>query len=298
MSKTVTAEKKETKARAPKRSSMFVQVLKRLATDKVAMLGLIILVLLIVISAAASIFAPYDPKTPDYANIYSKPTWKHPFGTDYLGRDYLSRVMYAGRSSLALGFVSALVGSAIGVFLGVIIGYEGGLTDTIGMRIIDIWAAIPGMLLAIIISTSMGSGFVNTVIAMTIGNIPGGVRTVRAMALKERNMEYLEAAKSINCSKLKIMFRHMMPNILSPTIVSTTMGIGRTIMGAAGLAFIGLGIQPPDAEWGAMLAGARDQMTQRPYLLIFPGLLIAVTVLSVNLLGDGLRDALDPRLKD
>lgn len=281
-----------------KKNSMFKQIMKRLATNKVAMAGLIILIIMAICSIAAPLIAPYDPEAMDFAAIYSSPSVSHIFGTDNLGRDYFSRILYAGRYSLSLGFVAALVGAAIGVFLGIIIGFYGGRVDTIGMRIVDIWAAIPGTLLAIIISTTLGSGFFNTIVAMTVGSIPGGIRTVRAMCLKERNMEYLEAAQSINCSKMKIMFRHMMPNVLSPTIVSTTMGIGRTIMGAAGLAFIGLGIQPPTPEWGAMLAGSRDQILEHPYLLIFPGLMIAVTVLSVNLLGDGLRDALDPRLKD
>jgi len=289
--------KKEVKSGGLK-NSMFMQVLKRMATDKAAMTGLIILLILIIISAFAPVFAPYDPEAMDFAAVYKGPTAKHLFGTDSLGRDYLSRIMYAGRYSLSLGILAALLGAFVGVFLGTIIGYTGGIVDTIGMRIMDVWAAIPGTLLAIIISTALGSGFVNTIVAMTVGSVPGAVRTVRAMSLKERNMEYLEAAQSINCSKMKIMFRHMMPNILSPTIVSTTMGIGRTIMGAAGLAYIGLGIQPPTPEWGAMLAGSRGQIMDHPYLLLFPGLMIAITVLSVNLLGDGLRDAMDPRLKD
>ena len=165
----------------------------------------------------------------------------------------------------------------------------------IWMRVMDIWSAIPGQLLAIVISTALGAGFVNTIIAMSNGGIPGSIRSSRAMCLKEREMEYLEAAKSINCSKFKIMYVHMLPNIVAPAIVGTTMSIGTTIMGAAGLSFIGLGIQPPSPEWGAMLSAGRSFILQYPHMLIFPGLALAITVLAINLFGDGLRDAIDPK---
>jgi len=165
------------------------------------------------------------------------------------------------------------------------------------MRFCDIWQAIPGQLLAIVISTALGPGFTNTILAMSVGGIPMSIRSTRAMCLKEREMEYLEAARSYNCSNSKIMFKHMLPNIISPTIVGTTMSVGGTIMGAAGLSFIGLGIQPPTPEWGAMLSGARSLALLYPYMMIFPGLMIAITVLAINLFGDGLRDAMDPKLK-
>ena len=165
------------------------------------------------------------------------------------------------------------------------------------MRIMDIWSAIPGQLLAIVISTALGAGFVNTIIAMTIGGIPGSIRSSRAMCLKEREMEYLEAAKIINCSKFKIMYVHMLPNIVAPAIVGTTMAVGITIMGAAGLSYIGLGIQPPSPEWGAMLSAGRTYILQYPHMIVFPGIFLAITVLAINLLGDGLRDAIDPKNK-
>ena len=166
------------------------------------------------------------------------------------------------------------------------------------MRLCDVMSSIPGLLMAILISTVMGPGFFNTILAMTVGGIPNSIRGSRAMALKEREMEYLEAAKAMNCSKAKIIFKHMVPNIISPSIVGTTMMIGNSITGASSLSFVGLGIQPPDAEWGAMLSGAKNFMLQHPHEVLFPGLAILITVLATNMIGDGLRDALDPKLKN
>ena len=280
-----------------KKKSMTVQVIKRLRKNRTAMAGAIIMVLLILIAVLAPLIAPYSPTEMDLTSMYAHPSARHLFGCDSIGRDILSRLIYGARYSLTLGFASAIIGAILGVIIGALAGYIGGLTDNITMRIMDVWSSIPGMLLAIIISTTLGPGFVNTIIAMTIGHIPGGARATRAMSLKEREMEYLEAAQSINCTRLSIVFKHMLPNIISPTIVATTMGIGSAITGAAGLAFIGLGIQPPDPEWGAMLSAGRNYISNHPHLLIFPGLCIAVTVLAINLLGDGLRDALDPKLK-
>ncbi|MCD8014164.1 MAG: ABC transporter permease [Lachnospiraceae bacterium] len=282
----------------PKRVSMFYTTMKRLAKNKVAMAGLIILIILVLLSVFAPLIAPYEPGAMDYSAMYATPSLKHLFGCDGLGRDIFSRLLYGGRYSLALGFIAALVGMVFGVFFGILIGYAGGKVDMICMRIVDVIEAIPGQLLAILISTALGPGLVNTIIALSVGAIPGVTRNNRAMCLKEREMEYLESAKSINCSPMKIMFKHMMPNIISPTIVGTTMGIGMTIMSAAGLSYIGLGIQPPTPEWGAMLAAGREYILLYPHMLIFPGLFIAITVLSINMFGDGLRDAMDPKLKD
>ena len=289
----------ETKTRKRKKHvGTFGMVWRRLTKDKAAMLGLTVIVILIVCSIFAPILAPYSPTEMDYTAAYCKPCWEHPFGCDKLGRDMLSRVLYGGRYSLLLGFSSALIGAVVGIALGATIGYAGGMVDMIGMRIMDIWSAIPGQLLSILISTTLGSGLGNTILAMSMGGIPGSMRGVRAMCLKERQAEYLEAARSINCSTPTIIFKHMLPNIIAPSIVATTMAISSTIMSAAGLSYIGLGIQPPDPEWGAMLADARGEILFNPHLLIFPGLMIALTALSINLFGDGLRDALDPRLKD
>lgn len=283
---------------APRKQSHFSGVMKRLSKDHVAMFGLIILMVLILMAVFAPILAPYDPNAMDAKAAFTTPCLEHLFGCDNLGRDMFSRCLYGGRYSLSLGLVSSLVGMALGQIFGILIGYAGGKIDMVAMRFIDIWAALPGQLLAILISTAMGAGFVNTIVAMCVGGIPGSIRGARAMCLKEREMEYLEAAKSINVSPVKIMYKHMLPNIISPSIVGTTMHIGSDIMGAASLSFIGLGIQPPTPEWGAMLSDGRQYILKYPHLLLFPGLMIAITVFSINLFGDGLRDAMDPRLKD
>lgn len=284
--------------RKRKKESMFMVVVKRLVKNRISMIGLAILLLLIMASVFAPLIAPYSPTEMDFSKVYCLPCKEHIFGCDKLGRDLFTRCLYGGRYSLSLGFCAALVSMLCGIFFGTIVGYAGGEVDMVVMRICDIVAAIPGNLVAVLISTTLGAGLVNTILAMSVGGIPHQIRGVRAMCLKEREMEYLDAAKSINCSKMKIMFKHMLPNIISPFIVSFTMGIGNTIMGAAGLAYIGLGIQPPDPEWGAMLAGAKGQILEYPFLLFFPGLCIAITVLAINMFGDGLRDALDPKLKD
>ena len=183
------------------------------------------------------------------------------------------------------------------MFIGSIVGYFGGIVDTVIMRLVDILQAIPGILLAVAISACLGSGFVNTIIALSIGGIPMTVRLLRGSIMGVRKMEYLEAAQTINCSVPRLIMKHILPNSISPIIVSVTMGIGNTILMAASLSYIGLGVQPPTPEWGAMLSAARTYMRDYPHMVLFPGLAIALVVLSLNMLGDGLRDALDPKLK-
>jgi peptide/nickel transport system permease protein len=292
---TAQATKQVTKRR--KKESNFTQVLKRLATNPVAMAGLIVILFLIIASIMAPLICKYGPYEMDFAAASCTPNSKHWFGCDQLGRDIFSRIVYGGRYSLSLGLIASLFTAFVGNAIGIAVGYAGGKIDNIAMRICDIISAIPGQLLAIVISTALGAGFVNTILALSIGGIPGSVRNSRAMCLRERQMEYLEAAQSINVSKAKIMFKHMMPNIISPAIVGTTMSVGGTITQAAGLSFIGLGIQPPTPEWGAMLSEGRNYILKSPHFLIFPGLMIAIVVLCINLFGDGLRDAMDPKLK-
>lgn len=295
MSEAVAVNKPLTKR---KKESMFKQVCKRLVKNPVAMTGLVILILIVLASIFAPLLAPYDPNFMDYANLKTGPNAQHLLGCDQLGRDILSRMLYGGRYSLALGFICAMIGLILGVFFGCIVGYAGGTVDNIAMRICDIWSSIPSMLLAILVSTALGNGFFNTVLAMTLGSIPGSVRNTRAMVLKERSQEYLEAAKAMNCSQMKIMFKHMMPNIIPFKIVGTTGNIGATIMQASSLSFIGLGMDAATPEWGAMCSSGRTLMLTHPYMIIFPGLIILITVLAFNLFGDGLRDAMDPKLKD
>lgn len=291
------ANKQIAEKKKRKKQSNLSLVWHRLMKDKVAVAGLCVMLLLIAVSVFAPLLAPYDQYAMDLSAMKQGPSSTHWFGTDSMGRDIFSRILYGGRYSLALGFMGSIFTALIGTILGTIIGYIGGAFDNLCMRICDIWQAIPGQLLAIVISTALGPGFSNTILAMSVGGVPMSIRSTRAMCLKERQMEYLEAAQSYNCSKAKIMFKHMLPNIISPTIVGTTMSVGGTIMGAAGLSFIGLGIQPPTPEWGAMLSDARSLALLYPYMMVFPGLMIAITVLAINLFGDGLRDAMDPKLK-
>ena len=286
------------KPKKQKKQTMFKITCRRLVKNPVAMIGLGILAVLIICAVFAPVLAPYSPTYMDPRAVFQRPSWAHPFGTDGLGRDQLSRMMYGGRYSLSLGFICSFIGTIFGVVFGDLVGYLGGRTDMIVMRIVDILSAIPQMLLAIIISVSLGSGFFNTILALTVGGLPGHLRGPRAMCLKEREMEYLEAAKAMNCSTAKIIYKHMMPNTLSPTIVGTAMGIGGSIESAASLAYIGLGIQPPLPEWGAMLSYGKEHILKYPYLIMIPGIIIAITVLATNMFGDGLRDAMDPRLKD
>lgn len=280
-----------------KKQPFLIQVAKRIAENKAAVAGGIILLVIILIAICAPFVAPYDPNEYDMLNCNAKPSWEHLCGTDNLGRDCFSRLIYGARFSLSMGLCAALAGAAFGIVIGSVAGYFGGIVETVIMRLMDIMSAIPGILLAIIISAVLGGGFLNTVIALSVGSIPGGVRMIRAQILSQRNAEYIEAAHSINCNNVRIMFKHLLPNVVSPLIVSSTMAVGRTITEAAALSFIGLGVQPPTAEWGAMLSAGRKFIMSYPHLVIFPGLCIGITVLCVNLFGDGLRDALDPKLK-
>ena len=281
-----------------KKQSQFKEVLKRLSKNKSAMIGLCIFIAVIIVCVFAPVFAPYGPNDMDPDAIYAGSSLAHPFGCDNLGRDILSRLIYGGRYSLALGFSCALIGMATGLIFGSLAGYAGGAVDNVVMRICDVWMAIPGMLLCIILSAVLGNGVFQTILAMSIGGVPGSIRGPRAMCLRERNMEYLEAAKAMNCSTGKIVFKHMMPNTLAPSIIGTTGQIGGSIMQASGLSYIGLGIQAPNPEWGAMCSYGSKYFMTYPHMAIWPGVAILITVLAVNMFGDGLRDALDPRLKD
>lgn len=277
--------------------SMFLDIVLRSVRSPGARLGAAILLVMIAVCVLSPLIAPYGYNDMDLTAMFSAPSAKHLMGTDSLGRDILSRLLYGGRYSLAIGFVTAFFAAFISIVFGCIAGYCGGKVESVIMRIMDVWSALPSMLLCILISTALGAGFFNTILALTIGQIPQGVRLMRGQILSERTKEYLEAASSINCSKIEIMFKHLLPNVISPMIVQLTMGIGNNITLAAGLSYIGLGVQPPTPEWGAMLADGRAHILNYPHLVIFPGLFIAFTVLAANLLGDGVRDALDPKLR-
>jgi len=279
------------------KTSLFLETMQRMLKSPGSKVGTTLFLLIVLASVCAPLIAPYAPNAMDLKNMFSPPSSSHWLGTDGLGRDMLSRLLYGGQYSLSLGISASLFGAFFGVILGSIAGYFGGKTETLIMRLMDIWSSIPGMLLCILISAVLGAGFFNTVMALSIGGVPEVVRYIRAQILKERSKEYLEAAEAINCSKVSIMFRHLLPNVIQPVLVNVTMGIGMVITMAAALSYIGLGVQPPTPEWGALLSAGRAHILNYPHLIMFPGLVIAITVFAVNLMGDGLRDALDPKLR-
>ncbi|MBR3404585.1 MAG: ABC transporter permease [Firmicutes bacterium] len=286
-------------AKAPKikKSSEFLRIMKQLSYNKLAMFGLILFILELVVCFSAPLIAPYGYNDLNIMDMNQAPNAAHWFGTDELGRDIFSRILYGGRYSISMGVSAIVVAMIVGMFIGSIAGYFGGWVDNILMRFLDIVQSLPGMLLTIVISAVLGPGFINTILALSVNAIPHQARMLRAQILKIRNSEYIEAAQSINCSKATIILDHLIPNSMSPMIVQASMGVANQIIMASSLSFIGLGVQPPAPEWGAMLSGSRQYIRNYPHMVIFPGLAIAVTVLSLNLLGDGLRDALDPRLR-
>lgn len=281
-----------------KKQNQAVVILKRLSRNKAAMLSFIVLILLVFMAIFAPLIEPYPYAKTDFIHTYASPSWHHIFGTDELGRDVLSRIMYGARYSLSLGILAVALSTVIGMLIGSVAGYYGGTYDIVIMRFLDIFQSIPGLLFSVAIATALGPGFFNTILALSIGGIPMTVRLLRASIFSIRKLEYLEAATSINCSKARIILRHVIPNSLAPQIVSATMGVGNTILTAAALSYIGLGVQPPTPEWGAMISAGRNFIRTYPHLLIVPGVFIMVTVLALNILGDGLRDALDPKLKN
>lgn len=280
-----------------KKSSEFLRVLKQLSYNRLAMFGAVVFLLELIVVLAAPLLAPYDYNTLDMTSISLTPSAAHWFGTDELGRDIFSRILYGGRYSITMGLFSIMVSVIIGMVIGSVAGYFGGWVDNLIMRLLDIIQSLPALLLTIVISAALGPGYVNTILALSINGIPAMARLLRAQMMKVRNSEYIEAAQSINCGKVQIIISHLIPNSFSPLLVQATMGVGNRILMASSLSFIGLGVQPPSPEWGAMLSNARQYIRDYPHMVIFPGLAIGITVLALNLMGDGLRDALDPRLK-
>lgn len=281
-----------------KKQSQLGMVFHRLCKNKLAMTGGIIFLILCLISLFAEYIAPYSYEAIDPFNKYLPPSWEHLLGTDQYGRDIFSRIIYGGRWSLSLGIMGSIIGTLGGVILGSIAGYFGGKVDNLIMRACDIMQCIPGILLTICIASVLGTGFFNTVLAMSIGGIWGSARMLRGQILTVRGQAYVEGAKATNISNFRILTKYILPNAIQPTIINACMGIGGSIMGASGLSFLGLGVQAPLPEWGAMLSDGRTYMTYYPNMLIAPCVMIALTVLSISLFGDGLRDAMDPRLKD
>ncbi len=271
---------------------------RKFKKQKVALAAGLFVVLLIVVALAAPWIVPYDAENYfDYDKLNARPSWQHWFGVDALGRDIFSRILMGTRISLAAGFVSVAVGAFIGTLLGLLAGYYEGWWDRIVMRICDVLFAFPGILLAIGIVAILGGGMTNVVVAVAVFSIPTFARLVRGNTLALKHLTFVEAARSIGASDWTIIARHIFPGTISAVVVYFSLRIGTSIITAASLSFLGLGAQPPTPEWGAMLDAARSDMITAPHEAIFPALAIFFTVLAFNLLGDGLRDALDPKIE-
>ena len=282
-----------------KRSQLSV-IWNRLRKNKLAMLGLAILVVMVALAVCADWIADYDTNVTgmNMAERLQTPSAKHWFGTDSYGRDVFARIIHGSRLSLSLSIFAMLAAVAIGSIIGAIAGYYGGRVDDVLMRLMDILLAIPPMLMSISIVAALGHSMVNLMIALSLAYIPVFARVIRSSILTVKGQEFIEAAKACGTSNARIILRHIIPNAIGPIIVQATLAMGSTILIISSLSLMGMGIQPPQPEWGTMLYEGRDLIRTSPYLVIFPGIAIALAVLSLNLLGDGLRDALDPRMKN
>lgn len=282
----------------PKKRSQLAEIWRQLKKNKLAVVSMFVLLAIILVAVFAPFIAPYSYTELDSMNTNQPSSREHLLGTDKLGRDILSRIIYGSRASLTMGFCAIAIGAVIGITLGAIAGYFAGWTDIITMRLLDVYQAIPMLLLCISLASILGPSLRNAIIALGVGMVPGFARMMRASVMTVRGMEYIESAKSKNCSVVRIIVKHVIPNAIGPTIVQITMGIGSCILSGAMLSYIGLGVQPPGAEWGAMISEARATIRQYPTHALYPGICIMISVLACNLLGDGLRDAMDPRLRN
>ena len=271
---------------------------RRLMSSWNGRVGVVVIGFTLLVGLLAPLVDPYDPTIDSNLAIARQaPSLEYPFGTDRLGRDVMQRIVHGTRISLMIGFVVVFFSGAVGTVLGLMAGYFGRGADMVIMRLMDVLLAFPSILLAIAIVAVRGPGLTNTILAVAIVGIPGYARVVRSMVLSLRERDYVDAARMIGVSDARIMFLHILTNSLSPIIVQMTLGVGGAIVFAAALGFLGLGVQPPRPEWGAMIADGLPFLRQSPNLVFFPGMAIMLTVLGFNLLGDGLRDALDPQLR-
>ncbi|MBQ1399856.1 MAG: ABC transporter permease [Lachnospiraceae bacterium] len=282
----------------PKKRSKLYEVWHRLLKNKLAVVSLFILLALVVIAILAPVLAPYDFAAQDVMNANAPSSMAHLLGTDKLGRDILSRLIYGTRASLQMGIFAVAIGAVIGIIWGTVAGFYGKWVDNILMRLLDIYQSVPMFLLCIAMAAIMGPSLRNAIIALGIATVPGYARIMRASVMTVREADYIEAARAINCPTHLLLLRHIIPNAIGPLIIQITMGVGSSVLAGAGLSFIGLGIQPPAPEWGSMISEARNTLRLYPTQALYPGICIMITVLACNLLGDGLRDALDPRLKN
>ncbi len=282
-----------------KKRSQLLEVWIRLRKNKAAIIGLIIMILLILVALFADVIADYETKVKkqDIVNMLEPPSREHIFGTDEFGRDIFARIIHGSRVSLRVGVISVSIALAVGGALGSIAGFYGGKVDNIIMRFMDILMAIPSLMMAITVMAALGTSIINLMISIGISFVPTYSRVVRSAVLSVKDQEFIEAARAIGAKNGTIIWSEVLPNCMAPIIVQVTLNVATAILSVSTLSFIGLGIQPPAPEWGNMLSGGRPYLRDAPHLCIFPGLAIIVTILSLNLLGDGLRDSLDPKLK-
>lgn len=266
-------------------------------SNSLAKTGLVVISIYLIVAFVGPYFVPFDPYRMDLPNTLQAPSFNHLFGTDELGRDIFSRLVIGARISLSVGVTTVIISFVFGTLLGAIAGYFGGMADAIIMRIIDIKLAFPEILLAIVVVTILGPGLQNVVIAVGIQSIPQFARMIRSKVLSVKESDYVLAARGLGASHLRLLFKHVLPNCMAPMIVLVTLRIGTAIITASGLSFLGLGAQPPTPEWGAMLATGRNYLRAAPWVSTIPGLAIMAVVFGFNVLGDGLRDAMDPRMK-
>lgn len=283
--------------RAKKKNTNGSQILHRYMKNKAAVVAACIMILFILSAIFADFVTVHDISSTDLSNILALPSGTYWLGTDHLGRDLLSRIIYGGRISLAVGFIAVGIGLVFGCSIGAVSAYKGGKFDLYVMRVLDVFQSIPSMLLAIAISATLGSGISNCMIAVGITNIPRFARVTRASVMTIKESEYIEAARALGEKSWKIILRHLLPNSLAPIIVQASISIGSGILACSSLSFLGLGVNPPTPEWGSILSEARNYMYDSPLFVVFPGLAIVISIVCMNLIGDGLRDALDPRLK-
>ena len=282
-----------------KKRSQLVEIWQRLRRNKMAMIGLAILIMLALGAIFADIICDYDTMVikQDIANRLQGPSAQHWFGTDEFGRDIFARILHGSRVSLVVGIISVSIALILGGSFGAFAGFYGGKVDMIIMRVMDVFLAIPSILLSMTIVAALGTDLVYVMLAIGISSVPNYARIVRAAVMSVKDQEFVEASRAMGASNATIIFKEILPNCLAPIIVQATLSVAGAILSTASLSFIGLGVQPPDPEWGAMLSSGRQYMRDALHLTLFPGLAIVITILALNLLGDGLRDALDPRLK-
>ena len=284
---------------APKKRSQFEEVWRRLKKNKMAMIGLAIVVFLVLLAVFADFLFDYEQVVikQNTAIRLQGPSAEHWFGTDEFGRDILARLVHGGRISLVVGVIAVAIALVLGGTLGAISGFFGGTVDMVISRAMDILLAVPSLLLSITIVSALGPSIINLMIAIAVSSVPGYARIVRSSVMTVRDNEFVEAAKAIGANDAQIIASHILPNCLAPIIVQVSLKVASAILSTSGLSFLGLGVKAPTPEWGSMLSGGRAYLRNAPHLTVFPGLCIMLTILSMNLLGDGLRDALDPKLK-